>query len=166
MIVRPTGDLAKRMKVKLDSTHERSSTLLGDWYAIALVIERQQYILCMSEHGRLPVILKAARYANFPKRLMGALPDVLQRIGVPAEKAKIEVSKMDRMVLAKTNNRSVLGSMNDFLFQLQTSSQLGRLHHDPMQMSLELANIISLVLPDYTPKDTVLKLFGGQDICS
>ena len=160
VIIRPTGDLAKRMKVKLAQTGERSSTLLGDWYARDLVLDRQQYILCVSEHGRLPVILSAAPYANFPDRLVDALPIVLQKIEVPVKKAEVEVAKMDRVVLAKTASRSILGSMNEFRFQLQATKQMGRLRHDPVKMSLDLAEVISLVLPDYTPKDTVLKLFG------
>ena len=113
VIVRPTADLAKRMKVKLAPTKELSSTLLGDWYALDLTIERQQYVLCVSEHGRLPVVLKAAPYFNFPDRLVETLPNVLQGIGIPPQKAKDEVLKMENVYLAKTNNRSVLGSMNE-----------------------------------------------------
>ena len=160
VIIRPTANLAKKMKVKLVATSNQSSTLLGDWYARDLVIDRQQYILCVSEYGRLPVIFRAAPYASLPMRLVTALPEVLQKIGVPIEMARVEVSKMDEVVLAKTSNRSILGSMNEFRFQLQASNQLGRLHDDPVKMSLDLAEVVSLVLPNHTPKDTVLKLFG------
>lgn len=160
IVIRPTGDLAKRMKIKLTATNERSSTLLGDWYALDLVLDRQQYILCLSENGRLPLVLKAAPYANFPERLPSAVTDLLIGIGVPHEKAQQEVAKMDTAILAKTVNRSVLGSLNECRFSLQAHAQTGRLQHDPPKMSLWLADLISLVLPDYTPKDTVLKIFG------
>ncbi|MER2511133.1 MAG: hypothetical protein ABTQ25_01700 [Nitrosomonas ureae] len=160
IVIRPTGDLAKRMKIKLTPTDEQSSTLLGDWYALDLVLDRQQYILCLSENGRLPLVLKAAPYANFTERLPSALIDLLVGIGVSHEKAQEEIKKMSNVILAKTVNRSVLGSMNECRFSLQAHAQTGRLLHDPLRMSLWLADLISLVLPDYTPKDTVLKLFG------
>jgi len=160
IIIRPTGDLAKRMKIKLTNANERSSTLLGDWYALDFVLDRQQYILNVSENGRLPLVLKAAPYANFPERIPPALADLLYGIGVPREKAQQEISKMEDAILAKTVNRSVLGSMNECRFSLQAHAQMGRLQRDPLRMSLWLADLISLVLPDYTPKDTVLKIFG------
>ena len=161
IVIRPTADLAKRMKVKLSTADEQSSTLLGDWYALDLVLDRQQYILCVSENGRLPLVLRAAPYTNFHKRLPSAIADLLYGIGVPREKAEQEISKMENSVLAKTVNRSVLGSMNECRFSLQAHAQAGRLQHDPLRMSLWLADLISLVLPpDYTPKDAVLRLFG------
>jgi len=160
IIIRPTGDLAKRMKIRLTATNEQSSTLLGDWYALDLVLDRKQYILCVSENGRLPLVIKAAPYANFPERFPLALNNLLVGIGVPYKKAQQEITELDTVILAKTVNRSVLGSMNECRFSLQAHAQTGRLQHDPRRMSLWLADLISLVLPDYTPKDTVSKLFG------
>lgn len=160
VVIRPTGDLAKRMKIKLTATDERSTTVLGDWFALDMVLDRQQYILCVSERGRLPIVLKAAPYVGFPERLTPELAEVLSEIGIPRDKIDQEILEMASAILAKTNNRSVLGSMNEFRFSLQTSAQLGRLEHDTRGMSLWLADLISLILPDHTPKETVLKLFG------
>ena len=160
VIIRPPTALAKKMKIRLVETISRSSTLLGDWHCLGLVIGRQQYILCVSEHGRLPVVLHAAPYASFPKRLGDALSEVLQKIGVPRAKTVDEVSKMKDIVLAKTNSSSILGSMNDFRYQVQATRGIGRVPNDPMEISLLLAETISLVLPDGTPMDSVRKLFG------
>ncbi len=101
VVIRPTGDLAKRMKVKLTATVAQSLAKLGDWYALDLVLERQQYILCVSENGRLPILLRAAPYGDFPMRLPLALKDVLHGIGVPEEKIRAEVSQMADVTLAK-----------------------------------------------------------------
>ncbi len=69
IIIRPTASLAKRMKVRLKPDVGSSSTRLGDWYAMDIVIDRQQYILCTSEKSRLPIVISAAPYATFPSRL-------------------------------------------------------------------------------------------------
>jgi hypothetical protein len=160
VIIRPTGDLAKRMKVKLKPVNAHSETRLGDWYSRDVVIENQQYILCVSEHGRLPIIFKAAPYSDFPTRLPDMVSAVLRGIGIPDEKVRVEVSQMREAILAKTANRSVLGSMNEFRFTLQRGSQASRLQHEPLRVSLWMADLISLILPDFTPKNTVLKIFG------
>jgi hypothetical protein len=160
VVIRPTGDLAKRMKVKLIARDEQSSTLLGDWYALDLVLAQRQYVLCVSENGRLPMLLNAAPYSTFPERLPNALADVLPRLGIPSDKIKDEVFRMADSVLAKTANRSVLGSMNEFRYALRARSQDRRFDNDQVLLSLWLAERISLILPDLTPKDTVLKVFG------
>ena len=161
VIIRPTGRIAKRKKVKLSSNEQLSSTTLGDWYALDLVIERRQYILCTNEKGRLSVILHAAPYAEFHRRISKAVADVLREIGVSDEKTAADISKMTDLVLAKTTNRSVLGSMNEFRFMLQAHSQRGRFRHEKLfKMSLCLADTISLILPEATPAEEVLKLFS------
>ena len=42
---------------------------------------------------------------------------MLYKLGVPPDLAAAEVRGMERMAIAKTANRSVLSSMNDFVFQ-------------------------------------------------
>jgi hypothetical protein len=160
VVIRPTADLAKRMGTKLSAINKVSNNLLGDWYAIDIVLDHKQYILCVCENGRLPVVLKAAPYASFSDRLPFALSQVLQLINIPSEKRTEEINLTKDYVLAKTMNRSVLGSMNDFRFALQTSAQIGRLENDPLTMSLWLVDQISLILPEGTPRDSVLKIFG------
>ena len=34
-----------------------STTVLGDWYAAPLGVNRQRYVLLISEHSRLPVLM-------------------------------------------------------------------------------------------------------------
>ena len=67
------------------------------------------------------------------------------------------------MTLAKTADRSILGTMNDYRFQLEYRDRSGRLYlSNPMQMSMDLSKTISLVLPEGYPLDAVLKLFGQE----
>jgi hypothetical protein len=162
VIFRPTAALAKRMKIKLHDSTEHSTTLLGDWFAQPLVLNRKQYVLCTSEHGRLPVVIPAAPYNSCYTRLPDVLAEVLLEIGVSAEKVEQELLQMNETKLAKTNNRSILGSMKESRFELECQSGLNRLGQTSLQISVKQANMISLVLPDLTPLTTVRKLFGVQ----
>lgn len=106
VIIRPTASLAKRMKVKLTPTDVEPTTRLGDWYAMDIVLSKNQFILCVSSTSRLSVVLEAAPYASFPKRLSVALGAVLRSIGVSGSDSEDEINRMSDVVLAKTVDRS------------------------------------------------------------
>lgn len=63
--------------------------------------------------------------------------------------------------LAKTDDKSILGAMNDYRFQLEYNDNIGRMDlNNPLKMSMYLRKVISLVLPEGYPLDAALKLFG------
>jgi hypothetical protein len=163
MIIRPTASLAKRMKVKLQSNEAESTSCLGDWYAIDIVLDRKQFIMCVSSKPRLAVILEAAPYATFPDRLSDAVTELLKAIGVTDANIQNERIQMDQFVLAKTINKSILGTLNDYRHQLEAVVRYDRLNlNDTLKMSLYLSKTISLALPEGYPRDAVLKLFGQE----
>lgn len=164
IIIRPTASLAKRMGIKLLPSEARSSGKLGDWYANDIVLGRKRYILCVSEYARLSLLLKAAPYANWPERLAPALKALLLKIGVPEKTVEAEIATMEsHYMIAKTNSRSVLGSIRDYAFNLEAFELRGRLQEaSAFDASLWLADMISLVLPLGTPKDTALAILSAK----
>ncbi len=163
IIIRPTASLAKRMKVKLQPTDLKSTTKLADWYALDLVLDRKQFILCVSSISRLGVVMDAAPYATFPQRLCEAVTEVLRAIGVNENSIQEERTQMDEIQLAKTENKSILGSMNEYRFQLDAWNHMGRMNlNNTLEMSKHLSKIISLVLPDGYPKYAALRCFGQE----
>ena len=126
LIIRPTASLAHRMKVKLTDNGESSDTLLGDWSAIDLHICRQQLILAVCEKARLGVLCKAAPYSSWPERFIKSTKVLLLAIGIDPVKVDEEVLRMREFFFAKTNNRSVLGSINDYRAHIEFRIQSGR----------------------------------------
>lgn len=161
LVIRPTASLAKRAGIKLERDAETSATVLGDWYANGIVLSRRQYILCMSEKARLPLLIEAAPYSNFAERLPPAVMALLLAIGVPKGKVDREVREMEPRHFAKTESRSVLGSMNEIAYHCDAHDQGGHFDHgDLLAMSVWASEIISLILEAYTPKEAALNLFG------
>lgn len=119
LIIRPTASLAKRMKVKLEPSFAESTTALGDWYAVDLVLNRKQFVLAVNSKSRLGLVLAAAPYVSFPERLLQRLQEVLNSYEVPKEKIEAEIHSMSEFVLAKTLDKSILGSMNDYRKNLE-----------------------------------------------
>jgi hypothetical protein len=151
------------MKVKLQSNESESTTCLGDWYAMDIALDRKQFIMCVSSKPRLAVILEAAPYATFPDRLSDAVTELLKAIGVTDANIQSERTQMDEVALAKTINKSILGTLNDYRHQLEAVVRYDRLDlNDTLKLSLYLSKTISLALPEGYPRDAALKLFGQE----
>lgn len=163
VIIRPTASLAKRMKVKIEPSEEKSTTVLGDWLANDFVMNRKRYILCMSTESRLSIVMQAAPYSKFPYRLENDLQVVLKELGVDKSIIEKEIDQMSDFKLARTNDRSVLGTMKEFKENLIVHCQLGRLDlDDTVGMSLLLAKNITLTLPESYPYEAAFNLLGHK----
>jgi hypothetical protein len=114
--VRCTKKLLDRMRVDVDLTTPSPTTILGDWYANILRFGKQQYLLCVSEKTLLPVLLPATEARLLPKRLPGAVFDVLKRLGIPWGAIDREMGEMQEAVIGRTANRKVVGTLNEFSY--------------------------------------------------
>lgn len=113
MTVRATRRLLDHLG-RASTDLEQETTLLGEWYATALPWRPRQVALMMSDQTLLPVLLPLAPAATLLARFPAHLGTVLGAHGVPDEVIQGETEKMRHWQLAPTNNRSRLGSLNEF----------------------------------------------------
>jgi len=118
---------------------EPTTTLLGDWYARPVSIGHQRLILLISEHSRLPVILPGRDVKHLARNFPDALARVFLGLGIKTSAAEREVEATREAVIAVTDNRSLLGTLNDFSFMLQWQLP-GRPNVDLLQAALELSH--------------------------
>jgi hypothetical protein len=136
---------------------EPATTVLGDWYARPVAIGHQRLILLISEYSRLPVLMRAQDV----KHLAGNFPDhlalVLFCLGIDAAAVNREVEATRGALIAKTESRSLLGTLNDFTHMLQW-----QLPDDPglalLQAALKLSHtpvrpLGRLVFPDKAARE-------------
>jgi hypothetical protein len=158
--LRCTQKLLKRLSQPLSEVPPQPTTLLGDWYANILFSKPQQLVLCISERTLLPVILPAKDIHTFSDRFVVAVHEVLTALGVAPQLADRECSQMQHILIGKTNNRQILGSLNDLLFHFDYY-----LYAEPsqslLQHSLFLSTIICKPIGYNSPKDVTLELFGS-----
>jgi uncharacterized protein YjeT (DUF2065 family) len=93
-----------------------STTRVGDWYANLLVIRRQYLVLAVSGVTLLPVLIPDAPYKTLVERLVEGATEMLRALGVAAPMIGTEESAMRDAVVATTNDRRGLGSINDFAY--------------------------------------------------
>lgn len=110
-----TKKLLDRGKLSVTSSSEPSTTLLGNWYATAL-FWKPQLALLVNERTLLPVLMPLAPTSTLTARFPTELSSVLHRHGVDQAVIASEAAAMSDVSVAKTANRSVVGTMNEFSF--------------------------------------------------
>ena len=110
-----TRKLLDRFKQPISAAPLAPTTTLGNWYATVL-FWKPQVALLVNERTLLPVLMPLAPAAKLADFFPAHLTAVLHALGVDANFIAREVEAMAQSSLAKTANRSVVGSMNEFSF--------------------------------------------------
>ena len=157
--IRCTQKLMRRLRVAEESAVSAPTTALGDWYANILFAKPQQLVLCVSERTLLPVVILAKEFESLPLRLATAVCEVLARLGAPQEMIEREDREMRQFAYDATQSKRVLGSMNDFMYQLSWL-----LHDRPgvslVEASLHLAETPCRPIAYKSPGRFTLELLG------
>jgi hypothetical protein len=110
-----TKKLLDRIKPAAIAPDSASGTLLGNWYATAL-LWKPQVALLVNEKTLLPVLMPLAPAANLAVRFPEHLAGLLMAHGMPQQFIDRELTQMHEVQYAKTSNRSVVGIMNQFTY--------------------------------------------------
>ena len=87
---------------------------LGDWFVNCYAFNRRPLLLLVSSRSLLPILIPGRDVKTLPQRLPEVVSARLLRLGIDQDLVRAEVEAMAPVVVAKTNDRSVLGSLNDF----------------------------------------------------
>jgi hypothetical protein len=112
--LRCTRKLLRQLHVAPADVVPAPTTILGDWYANILFYRPHHVVLCVSERTLLPVLVASAPLKTFAPRMRDAAVELLRAIEVPEERIEAEAAQMETAILTTTDNKTVVGSMNDF----------------------------------------------------
>ncbi len=113
LLLRATQKVLKHLPSAAEAPG-KSDTALGDWFVNRLVVDRKPLLLTVSAKSLLASLVPARDVRGLPSRLATILEERLKRLGVAEELVEAEARAMGKVVVAKTNDRSVLGFMSDF----------------------------------------------------
>lgn len=113
VILRGTQKVLRYLSAPVDPPLE-SSTALGDWYVNRIVVDHQPLLLLVSSTSLLAILVAARDVRGLPQRLPEIVTERLSGLDVDPRWINAEIGAMDPVVVAKTCDRSVLGTMNDF----------------------------------------------------
>jgi len=153
VVFRCTRKLLDRLAGPTASPSARSTTALGDWYFTLVFAKPQWLLLGVSEKSRLPVVLPARELRTMTPRFQQALDRVLHDLGISEEAISVERRSMEEIATARTTDRHVLGSVNEFVRTIRFALEHGldRSLHD---LSLWLADTPILPLKDFPDRMT------------
>ncbi|MFV0306238.1 MAG: DUF6933 domain-containing protein [Desertimonas sp.] len=151
-VVRGTKKLLDRVKQRPAPVAGVGPSMMGEWYA-TLAGGRPQTVVFVNETTLLPVLVPIAPGSSLLARFPDQLAVVLGGLGVPAGFVAAERVLMGEGVWAKTANRSVVGSMNEFVFLADAWRGPADVE-DPVGLSLRLATVpCSPLYRSYTSPD-------------
>ena len=114
-----TKKLLDRIKVRPNESSPSPTTALGSWYATAL-FWKPQVALLVNERTLLPVLISLAPVSTLTARIPTEVGHVLSMHGAGDQLIANELADMAEANIAKTDNRRVIGTMNEFVFLAQT----------------------------------------------
>ena len=136
-----------------------STTQLGDWVGNLIGVRHRRLVLFISEHSRLPVILPARDLKSVPQQLPLAVGVVLEALGISTDAIRAEQRAMAEAVIARTNSRSLVGTLNDLSYGLKL-----RLDEEPDVSQVTLALWLSETpigpMKYRRPADVTCRLFA------
>jgi hypothetical protein len=96
-----------------------STTRLGDWTGNVLGVGHQRVVVFISEHSRLPVVLPARDLRAVAEHLPLGVGAVLKGLGIPEGAVRAEQLAMADALIARTNDRSLVATLNDLCRSLK-----------------------------------------------
>jgi hypothetical protein len=165
LTLRCTRKLLKRGLVETGGEDVQPTTLLGDWYANLIVARPQHLVLCVSERSLLPVILPAKDAKSLPSRMPGAVCEILAQLGINSAAVDLERREMQSVRVGRTASRRVLGSLNDFMFQLEHGLKFSP-ERSLVEQSLWLAETPCKPIEYVSPDKATMALFASAAVLS
>jgi hypothetical protein len=155
-----TAKLRARLKRPLSDLHHPATTRLGDWYATAL-FWKPQLALLVNERTLLPVLMPLAPASTLPERVAPAVAQVLLLHGVDPDFVEHEVAAMADVEIAKTSNRRVVGTMNEFEFQAEVYRDHSGMT-DLLELAMRLAEVPCGAIRGNSPARLLREVLAGQ----
>jgi hypothetical protein len=160
LVIRGTKKLRDRVKGASAADDEESTSALGDWFANAL-FWRPQVALLVNSRTLLPVFMELAPAATLLDRAPVAIEAVLRRHGVDETFLAGERRAMSEVRLAPTNDRRVVGVMNEFAFHGEWLFKEGQ--HDLEALSLRMSGLIIGRLDEGSPDRALAAVMGSAE---
>lgn len=137
--IHATKKLLDRMHEPIIDSIPLATNHLGNWFAKPL-FWRPQVALFVNEETFLPVFASLAPACSLANRFPDDLAVTLRTHGVAESFIKEELLAMDDVAVSRTNNRRVVGILNE----LATMATRIRAHHPnmtPLHIAMELSTI-------------------------
>lgn len=132
-----TVKLLKRAGFTPEPVIQEPFPALGNWHANLLYFSRNQLILFVNDRSRLAVVTPARESGKMGSHLTTYLDNLLRVLDMPSKWIDAEIGNMAAVHYAKTHSRSILGTMIDYKWQIETYTRFDK--DELLEMCLRLS---------------------------
>ena len=120
-LIRCTAKLSKEMGIKPNDLQQNEPrfSYLGQWHANLIYIDRRKTLLFVNDRTLFNFIVPGvtrAQIRELPEQFRSMLSCVLAEEAIPDDVRQRILAEYDELGVAKSTDRSVLGSSNDIAF--------------------------------------------------
>jgi hypothetical protein len=136
--LRSTRKLQEFLSVDFVDNPEPSKARLGDWYANLVPTLSGDLIIIVSEKSLLTVAIPEWESKNLLPLFGFRVANILRMIEIPPEITEKEITHYDQIQFAKTESRSILGTMNEIALHFQYKAQYAKKEEEYSLTNIEL----------------------------
>lgn len=125
-VIRATNNLLKDMKIEKTITKLDNSDAFFSWHANLVLISRRKHIIFMNDLTRLSLTIagiRSTQYKYLKDIFLKELRDYLMSENLNIVLINEYLNECNNMLITTTNNRSVIGTMNDVVLIMQEVSK-------------------------------------------
>ena len=160
LTLRCTERLLKKRPGPQNQREDGLKPALGDWHANLVRLGRTPVVVAVNDVSLLSILIPGRDFGNLLSTFRDRLMQRLIRLGVPAERMAEEAAATKCILVSRTDSRSVLGSMNDFVFQLRWRFNEGLDLHASDTLEDDLGRVPMSALKYADPEEVARAAFG------
>lgn len=165
-LIKCTAKLLKELKQDPVANVEPLRGIVGGWHANLLITARRKCVLVANDKTLYSIFipsLKKPDFIDFAEVFRHHLFKNLLHEGLAQDEIDVVLHELRTILFAKTNNRSVLGSMNDLKFHLEFYIRsFGGLDRSPIyELNHRLNRIPFSVIDGHYPIDRLKEVLNN-----
>ena len=122
--IRCTQKLIKHYGLKPNIPEEAGDSILGDWYANIIPTDGGDLIVFLNERTLLTVAVPLCPENELFPTFVERVGNLLAMIDIPIHRIYRELEFYREILITKTKNRSLLGSLNDIAYHYQARAEM------------------------------------------
>lgn len=125
IILRATKSLLKEMNSSIDPLPANDLGDLNSWHANNFTMNRRKHLIFMNDHSRLSITvsgIKKNEYKDIKRLFRDSLLAYLMLEGIKESVICSYMAEMEDLLIANTNNRSVLGTITEAIKLMEYSN--------------------------------------------